>query len=168
MNELIFDRTLEDVLYAIDNPDSTEYLKGCYNYTDLNRIESNCKYVMELRNKRGILKPIEIITKEWNMKDIPHINDFNRIRSNIISLMQDMTIPEYETIEFSNTIDYIKANILEKDLSIIKHLIETIEKEVHKCGTFYCGLRGLYAKPKEYIKIKIYSGTIRCGEEFRL
>lgn len=166
--EPIYDRTRADVDYIrLDPINGPE--KGCYNYTDLNRIENNCKYVMDLRNSRKILKPVEITTKtDWKVTDIPHINDFNRIRNNIIKLMEDMTIQEYETIEFSNTMDYIKANILEKDLAIIKHLNEVIEKEVLKCGTFYCGLRGLYAKPKEYIKVNIYSGVIRCGEEWKL
>ncbi len=64
--------------------------------------------------------------------------------------------------------DYIKANVLEKDLDIIKGLTERIERELQRCGTFYCGLPGLYAKPKEFIKIDIFAGTIRCGEEYKL
>ena len=44
---------------------------------------------------------------------------------------------EYEEIEFSNTMDYIKANILEKDLALIKYIIDSCMRELRKCNTFY-------------------------------
>ncbi len=91
MIKLIYDRTLEDVEYAMLHPDSEKHLKGAYNYTDLNRIENNCKYIMELRNEKQVFSPVDLVIKtNWKVTDIPHINDFNRIRNNIIALMEGM------------------------------------------------------------------------------
>lgn len=166
--EPIYDRIQADVDLIKLDPSNKNH-KGVYNYTDLNRIENNCKFIMNLRNKKKVFEPVELVIKtNWKVTDIPHINDFNRIRNNIIALMEGMRKELFEDIEFSNTMDYIKANILEKDLDIIKGLTERIERELQICGTFYCGLNGLYAKPKEFIKIDIFSGVIHCGEECKL
>ncbi len=66
--------------------------KGAYNYTDLNRIESNCEYIMNLLNNSDLFYyPINIEVKtDWNVKDIPHIKDINRIRQNILTLKNGM------------------------------------------------------------------------------
>lgn len=171
----IYDRTQADVDLIRLDP-TNENNKGAYNYTDLNRIENNCEYVMNLLNNSGLFYiPVTIEVKmDWNVRDIPHIKEINRIRQNIITLMNGMRLGDgYKEIEFSNTMDYIKANILEKDLEMIKDIIESCQRELRKCNTFYCGAMGLYAKPDNqeptgFVKIKQYSGLIYCGEEFSL
>ena len=166
----IYDRTRADVDLIRLDP-TNENNKGTYNYTDLNRIENNCQYVMNLLNTSGLFYiPVKIEVKtNWTIKDIPNIKDINRIRQNIITLQNGMTLGKgYEEIEFSNTLNYIKANILEKDLYLIKRMLETCKKELRKCNTFYCGTNGidLYAIPKvKFIKIKRYVGMIYCGKE---
>ena len=109
----IYDRTQADVdLIKLDPTNSNN--KGAYNYTDLNRIESNCEYIMNLLNNSDLFYyPINIEVKtDWNVKDIPHIKDINRIRQNILTLKNGMNLgEEYKEIEFSKTMDYIKANI---------------------------------------------------------
>lgn len=171
----IYDRTQADVDLIRLDP-TNENNKGAYNYTDLNRIENNCKYVMTLLNNSGLFYiPVVIEVKtDWNVRDIPHIKEINRIRQNIITLMNGMKLGDgYKEIEFSDTMDYIKANILEKNLEMIKDIIESCQRELRKCNTFYCGAMGLYAKPDNqeptgFVKIKQYSGLIYCGEEFSL
>ncbi len=173
----IYDRTQADVDTIRLDPTNAN-TKGAYNYEDLNRIENNCEYVMNLLNNSGLFYiPVEISVKtDWNVKDIPHIKEINRIRNNIITLMNGMNLgEEYKEIEFSNTMDYVKANILEKDLDLIKYIIESCVRELRKCHTFYCGANGigLYAKPDNveptgFVKIKQYAGLIYCGEEFNL
>ena len=161
----IYDRTQADVdLIKLDPTNSNN--KGAYNYTDLNRIESNCEYIMNLLNNSDLFYyPINIEVKtDWNVKDIPHIKDINRIRQNILTLKNGMNLgEEYKEIEFSKTMDYIKANI------------HSCMRELRKCNTFYCGANGigLYAKPDNqepvgFVKIKQYAGLIYCGEEFSL
>lgn len=171
----IYDRIQADVDLIRLDP-TNENNKGAYNYTDLNRVENNCEYVMNLLNNSGLFYiPVTIEVKtDWNVRDIPHIKEINRIRQNIITLKNGMRLgKEYKEIEFSNTMDYIKANILEKDLEMIKDIIESCQRELRKCNTFYCGAMGLYAKPDNqeptgFVKIKQYSGLIYCGEEFSL
>lgn len=173
----IYDRTQADVDLIKLDP-TNENNKGAYNFNDLNRIENNCEVVMNLLNNSGLFYiPVIVEVKtDWNVNDIPHITDINRIRNNIITLMNGMNLgDEYREIEFSNTMDYIKANILEKDLSLIKGIIESCMRELRKCKTFYCGANGigLYATPDEkeptgFVKVKQYAGLIYCGEEFSL
>ncbi len=148
MNNLIFDRTFEDAEYALANPNSTEHLKGAYNYTDLNRVESNCEYIMNLVNDVDIL-PTQInleIKTNWNVKDIPTIDDINRIRQNIKDLLETLNIINFEEIEFAPTMNYEKANVLEKNLYLIKEYLSNLNKEIRICGTFFCGAGGLYAE----------------------
>ena len=126
----IYDRTQADVDLIRLDP-TNENNKGAYNYTDLNRIENNCEYVMNLLNDSGLFYyPITIQVKtDWNVKDIPHIEEINRIRKNILTLKNGMNLgEEYKEIEFSKTMDYIKANILEKDLALIKGIIDSCVK----------------------------------------
>ncbi len=146
----IYDRTQADVdLIKLDPTNKNN--KGAYNYTDLNRIENNCVYVMNLLLKSGIVDiPEMIVTKtDWNMKDIPNINEINRIRNNITILKNNMNVRNFQEIEFANTMNYIKANILEKDLELIKEFLESLNKRNLYCNTFYCGSNGfdLYIKP---------------------
>lgn len=167
----IYDRTQADVDTIRLDP-TNENSKGAYNYTDLNRIENNCKYVMNLLNNSGLFYyPIIIETKtDWTIKDIPHIKDINRIRQNIVSLINGMNLgEEYKEIEFSNTMNYIKANILEKDLELVKNLIASCEREVKRCRMFFCGTNGLYAMPSEnevhskFGEMKKFVGTFSSG-----
>lgn len=51
-------------------------LKGCFNYTTINRIESNCA---EIANFLGI----SISTKNWNTYILPKTEDFERIKNNV-------------------------------------------------------------------------------------
>ena len=169
--EPIYDRQQYDVDLIKLDP-TNENTKGAFNYDDLNRIESNCEYIKDLLNNSGLFYiPISISVKtDWNMSDIPKIQDINRVRDNIITLKNNMTMADYEDIEYSGTLDYIKANILEKDLLVIKNIIETSMLELKKCNTFYCGSDGigLYTQPRDLFEKEKYSGCIYCGEEFRL
>lgn len=166
--EPIVDRIQADVDIMRLDP-TNENTKGAFNYTDLNRIETNCEYIMNLLNNSGFADSfIKLnIKKDWNVKDIPTITELNRIRNNIIKLINGMNLgKEYEEIEFSNTLNYIKANILEKNLELVKNAIEHYDKQIYNCGAFFCGLDGLpfYAKPIKFIPVVAFIGEIICGE----
>lgn len=141
----VYDRTQADVDLIKLDP-TNENNKGAYNYTDLNRIENNCEYVMNLlNNSRLFYIPVKINVKtDWNVEDKPNIGDMDRIRKNIITLKNNMNLgEEYKEIEFSSTMNYIKANILEKDLELIKEIINSCVRELRKCNTFFCGTNGI-------------------------
>jgi len=89
----IYDRTQLDVDTIKLDP-TNENTKGAYNYTDLNRVENNCEYVMNLLNNSGLFYiPVTISVKtDWTVDDIPNIKDINRIRNNIITLKNGMNL----------------------------------------------------------------------------
>ena len=88
MDNLIFDRLKTDVENALNNPSSTEFLKGSYNYTDLNRVEQWCEYIQNLLNDYGKGISLEIKTN-WNLRDYPTRVQIDRIRGNI-EYLKDM------------------------------------------------------------------------------
>lgn len=114
MDKLIYDRTNEDVEYARNNPSSAAFLKGTYNYTDLNRIEEWCQYIAEQLPSKGY--SVSITTKtNWTADDFPTKAQLERIRSNVDAL---------KNVYYANTdvpinmdrMDYKKANEIEKIL----------------------------------------------------
>ena len=137
MDELIYDRTQSDVNYALNNPGSTSFLKGTYNYTDLNRIESWCEYIAQQLNLYNYF--VNITTKtDWTMEDFPTKSELKRIRDNVESLKNAF-------ISFTNVPDslekmtYEKANDLEKVLYEIDKLIKNMIASFLYSGTFYSG-----------------------------
>ena len=76
---LIFDRTQADV----DNAT----LKGQYNPSDLNRVESWCEFLKDELNAVGY--SISITTKtDWTNSDMRTAEQMERIRGNIKAIMQ--------------------------------------------------------------------------------
>ena len=125
MDDLIYDRTLSDVETALRTPNSSEFLKGAYNYTDLNRVEGWCEYIQELLRSYGFNQELETKT-DWNVTDFPSQAQIDRIRNNIDTLKNFCYAISTETIEYNNTLDYEQANILEKILFDINQYIEEI------------------------------------------
>lgn len=111
--ELIFDRTQQDV--------DDETLKGQWNASDLNRVETWCRYLADELADYGYT--ITITTKtNWVQSDKRRAVEMERIRSNIRKIM---TGYHYLTniepnAEFWN---YTKANNWEKILSEINTLM---------------------------------------------
>ncbi len=104
--ELIFDRTQQDV----DN----DTLKGQYNVSDLNRVESWCEYLAAELTNYGYV--ISITTKtDWTQFDKRKATEMERIRSNIKKIMQGY---HYLTSIEPNAdfFNYVKANNWEKIL----------------------------------------------------
>lgn len=129
MENLIFDRT------QTDREQKTP--KGYYNYTDLNRIEAWCEYLANLLTSYSY--PVSItIKKNWNMSDLPNVNDMERIRSNVNAIKTVFhaytDVPEnlnYMTIE--------KANAIEKILSELDFLTKNMISCFRYSNTFNSG-----------------------------
>lgn len=165
MKTLITDRTELDVIEAKKNPSATDYKKGNYNFTDLNRLEEWCSYLQkkfndngyklnlnlklkyytynELKNfKYSSLKEmlfIELNCGNWGMTDIPTLSEINRIRDNIQTLKNNLMTRSTLTIVKNSTMNYNQANILEQILFELDELFTLYEKSLRYCGTFYCG-----------------------------
>lgn len=165
MKALITDRVELDVIEAKKNPSATDYKKGNYNFTDLNRLEEWCSYLQKKFNDNGYklnlnlklkyytynelksfkyssLKEmlfIELNRGNWGMTDIPTLSEINRIRDNIQILKNNLMTRSTLTIVKNNTMNYNQANILEQILFELDELFKLYEKSLRYCGTFYCG-----------------------------
>ena len=126
---LIFDRTLQDVKNAT--------LKGQYNASDLNRVESWCDYLATELNTLGY--DIQITTKtDWVQTDMRAATEMERIRTNIKTIMQGY----YYLTNISATaenFDYIKANNWEKILNEIYWLMFGMSNYYVHCGVANSG-----------------------------
>ena len=60
---------------------TTEDLKGCINASDLNRIESNTKYLSETLTALGYSSTVT--TKTWARNSFPNVDDVRRIIANV-------------------------------------------------------------------------------------
>ena len=165
MKTLITDRVELDIIEAKENPSATDYKKGNYNFTDLNRLEEWCSYLQKKFNDNGYklnlnlklkyytyeelkkfkysdLKKmlfIELKHGNWGMTDIPTLSEINRIRDNIQTLKNNLMTRSTLTIVKNNTMNYNQANILEQILFELDELFTLYEKSLRYCGTFYCG-----------------------------
>lgn len=165
MKTLITDRTKLDVIEAKENPSATDYKKGNYNFTDLNRLEEWCSYLQKKFNdndyklnlnlklkyytynelksfKYSSLKEmlfIELNRGNWGMTDIPTLQEINRIRDNIQTLKNNFMTKSELTIVKNSTMNYNQANILEQILFELDEVFKLYEKSLRYCGTFYCG-----------------------------
>ena len=136
----INDRTLTDVEYALINQSLTDDLKGSLNYSDLNRIENNCEYIVSKLVENGYI--INITTKtNWLETDIPTYMEITRIRNNIQLLLNTYhTMSGSPTILFWNGVDYVDANTLEQNLYNLNDMIVRMEKTFRYCGMEYSGV----------------------------
>ena len=142
MDELIFDRIQSDVEYALNNPDSSSFLKGAYNYTDFNRIESWCGYIANELTSYGYT--VSITTKtNWTMSDFPTKTETRRILANIQTLINafDPNIDGASDLNilYFEKMTYQKANKIEEILYNLNKLFENMLVSFRYSGTFYSG-----------------------------
>lgn len=145
----IFDRTQEDVDFAVEkiaewivgnitgNPLVVYDLKGCLNVSDINRIEGNIAYLASELSR--LHYPPDTSTKSWTAAGMPNEQDISRIVYNVRALItayyqQDIApnVPE-------NLLGYNEVNAVEKNLSLIKELLDCMVGSFRKSGTFQSG-----------------------------
>lgn len=143
--EPIFDRTLNDVHYAIAQLESrkqsisnglsvtTDDLKGCLNLSDLNRIEGNIEYLSTILTSYGY--EVENDSKQWTREDLPTTEDMERIADNIKALVACFTgYDSFVTIP-NNIISHEDINNLEYNLHLLKQLLDGMESSFLSSGT---------------------------------
>jgi hypothetical protein len=133
-------RTQEDVDYAISqikSGNNSSEFKGCFNVTDINRIENNTRYIADRLNVLKYTNTIE--TKSWDMYGLPNITEVTRLINNVSKIISAYYKPADAPNLPSTLLTYEQANALEKMLYMIKHLIDNEENEFRHCGTFNCG-----------------------------
>jgi len=137
MDELIYDRTQSDVNYALSNPDSANFLKGAYNYIDLNRIEQWCGYVAQQLNLYDYTVSITVKT-DWEMDDFPTKQQMKRIRDNVGKLKDAFYAFTSVPINLEK-MTYTKANDIEKILYEINTLISNMVATFWHSDEIYSG-----------------------------
>lgn len=137
MDSLVYDRTQEDVEYAINNQDSSSFLKGSYNYTDLNRVEEWCEYIAEQLNLYSYKVNITVKT-DWTSADFPTKTQMERIRSNIDKL-KNAFIAVTQIPANLEKMNYQKANAIEKILYEMDLFITNMVAIFYYSGEIYSG-----------------------------
>lgn len=137
---LITDRTAADVYHwqtlrdkgweAMTEDERAEWLtpmKGCYNFTDLNRVEGAVEYIAELLRDAGY--EMELVTKkDWTMEDMPTRLEMERYINNVAVIREAFkpfpTTPKAPPI--TQNLSHAYANNLEQILKDMGMLATSI------------------------------------------
>ena len=165
MTNLIYDRTPEDVaevrrLLAKLDPETGDGLtaaeqakwdaglKGAYNFTDLNRVESAVKLLAAALTSAGypveitpVLKGSKSEDREWQEGDIvrraqwaTYLDNVQRLRDAYYTLAETGALPKPE-----DKLGYVGANNIEKVLADIDLLLDGMKSIYRRAGTFTAG-----------------------------
>lgn len=148
---LVFDRTLEDVIYAksiiekVKNRTATEQeteqylngLKGCYNVSDLNRVGFAVEELADiLTNNVGYAVVVNPKT-DWQEGDIPTVTQLTAYLENVrvlLNAIYDISTQIPTTMAF---LDYIKANRIEQALYIVYEWTLRVIPNFRHSGTIF-------------------------------
>lgn len=140
----VFDRTWDDVEQAavkiqewketgvFDNVN----LKGCLNYTDMNRIEGNIDYIAQWLVSLGY--NTRFTPKQWQRGDFVTLEDVNHIVNSLLDILQKVRVPRAPVIPKHMT-TYTAINSIERATYEINRVISFMEGSFKKCGTFNSG-----------------------------
>nr|DAH45755.1 MAG TPA: hypothetical protein [Caudoviricetes sp.] len=146
---LIYDRTAQDVETArAQRGTALTPLKGCYNVSDLNRVESAVKLLAAALTSAGypveitpVLKGNKAEDREWQEGDIvrraqwtTYLENVQRLRDAYYTLAETGALPKPE-----DKLKYTGANNIEKVLADIDLLIDCMKASYRRCGTFRAG-----------------------------
>lgn len=139
----IYDRTESDVSYAkeqlkryrLDPTVPIVDLKGCYNISDINRVENNSEFLKDLLNSKGYQISIFVKT-DWAYSDTPIKRELDRIIYNVNAIHKAFPITDF--VILPTTIrTYEQANAIEKALAKLYFYVDYIIN--HYCNTFNSG-----------------------------
>ena len=115
-------------------------MKGAYNATDLNRVESAVEYVAQRLSAAGFY-PVLSTKTSWSLEDFPTVAEMRRYLDNIrflrSRLPMDSTVPPVP--DDMNRLTHEEANNLEKILLSIDDVITKISQAWLYSGDIYSG-----------------------------
>lgn len=137
---LIFDRTAEDVRTAREQRGKVlTPFKGCYNATDMNRVEAAVKALAAELNSAGYAVTVNPVT--YAESDIIRRSDFAAYLANVQTLRDAIAVrastPELPAADAK--LDYVGANNIEKILADLDELLGWMTYSRKYCGTFAAG-----------------------------
>ena len=112
-------------------------LKGCLNVMDINRIEGNIAYLSE--QLLNLYYPVSVRTQQWTKDGLPTILDSQRIISNIQSLINAYYQPNDAPTLPSAMKSYNDINSIERNIDLIKYLLDCMVNSFRKTGTHQSG-----------------------------
>lgn len=145
----VYDRTQADVDFAllkisewiagdVSGDSCAVYdLKGCLNVFDINRIEENIKYLAD-RLTEYYYKP-DTTSKSWTKADLPNASDIARILYNVTALRNAFVVPTDAPAVPEHMLGYEEVNAVEKNLDLIRKMLDVLTASFKKSGTFYSG-----------------------------
>ena len=142
MDELIYDRTASDVnrwrelknkgwgsMTAMEKAEWLTALKGCYNHTDMNRVEQAVELLSARLSAGGYITSPTVKTN-WTVTSMPLQTDWERYYRNVqtvrnVLAVHDTTPPAPTT---KNRLTYQTANNIEKILADVNALVGNMEQ----------------------------------------
>ena len=117
------------------------YMKGCYNFSDMNRVELAVQELSGRLTELGYTPPALQTKTAWSTVDVPTKADFDRYFGNVAALKQVLpTFPSSPaTPTTAQRFDYQKANDLEKILLDIDVAITNLKKAWYFTGDIFAG-----------------------------
>ncbi len=112
-------------------------LKGCLNTIDINRIEDNIKYLSERLLEFGYVSNIS--TKQWSKENLPTEIDMQRIIENIRSIISSFYQVSDAPSLPSKMSSYNDVNQIERNIDLIKYLLDCMVNSFHQSGTIKSG-----------------------------
>ena len=112
-------------------------LKGCLNVLDINRIEENIAYLSEKFTE--LAYPPDTSTKRWTKDNLPNEIDMQRIIQNIRSMVSAFYQPTNAPNLPSTVLSYDDINSIERNIDLIKYLLDCLVGSFKQSNTFQCG-----------------------------
>ena len=151
--EFITDRSQKDVerwkelhqkgFEQMSPEEQTEWLapmKGCYGHTDMNRVESAVEALSARLSELGYLYHPTVKTN-WARYSIPTKQEVERYFGNVAKLRELLSVypdtPEAPTI--GDKLNWSRANDIEKILSDIEKLADTLVQNRYYAGEIFAG-----------------------------
>ena len=137
----IYDRTQADIDYAksqLNLKNNIYELKGCFNLTDLHRIEDNTRYLADTLNEMYYFNTV-ITNNSAVISNVPQTKGVNRIINNVAILWDKYYKPTGAVNLPSSMLHYEHINSIEKNLYLLKKHIDDMVGYFKECNTFECG-----------------------------
>lgn len=137
---LVYDRTEQDVETARAQRGTTlTPLKGCYNITDMNRVEAAVTEIAAELNSAGYA--VTVNPRTYAESDIIRRSDFAAYLADVQTIRDAIavraTTPELPAADAK--LDYVGANNIEKILADLDELLGWMKYSQKYCGTFAAG-----------------------------
>ena len=116
-------------------------LKGCLNLSDLTRIEDNIAHLSDVLTRYHY--PIVTNSKEWANASLPNAHDMKRIAANIRSIFVGYYTPSDASVVPDTMLSYQDVNAIERNLYLLKEILNVMQTLFIKAGTYKCGANRL-------------------------